>query len=539
MASQKNAQQQGLAACLAAFWSMLQPHPIHDVLSRPAAIVQTELAGTMVCGRGLTAALWEGLPTATAGAKMRQADVGLFVFDFRNRSGQEGFLDTSQQRVYDNADNLLQRIVDPSTTSTTETSAEQKQLWQWKFTDHRDLSEDVAVHDAYSGVQCRHLCQAHEACAYWTYIVKAPQVPDSLQGRCFLKSSLAAANRELAHPFVVSGERLCAHFGEGLSAEAARERVGLQTPVWRTSVGKKATAGLAQLPGAGTEDWYREAAKVLDEVGFVVILDALSDAQTTELLHKAKQVAEEMLLLDPERLGNRGPRRYSFGGASRTLHLMHIEGWEQLLDNEPVNQLLAAYYPEGFLACGGGGDFVLGSTSTYQSLHLDVGGPVHSLEKAPAIGVNFALEDISCADAPMRAVPYSHQNTTEPPDLTSEPQEMKDSVLCPLPRGSALVRDLRVWHGGTPSGSSLPRFLPNAEFVSLLWGSLTCGSGEILDPCQPVLPRTSHARLSPFARAISARLVDNTGALEHAGQSTDAWLIRDFRGYHRHKQEAY
>ena len=128
--------------------------------------------------------------------------------------------------------------------------------------------EDVAVHDAYSGVQCRHLCQAHETCAYWTYIVKAPQVPDSLQGRCFLKSSLAAANRELAHPFVVSGERLCVHFGEGLSAEAARGRVGLQTPVWRTSVGKKATTGPALLPGAGTEDWYREAAKALDEVGF-------------------------------------------------------------------------------------------------------------------------------------------------------------------------------------------------------------------------------------------------------------------------------
>ena len=262
----------------------------------------------------------------------------------------------------------------------------------------------MAVHDAYSGVQCRHLCQAHETCAYWTYIVNAPQVPDSLQGRCFLKSSLATANRELAHPFVVSGERLCAHFAEGLSAEAARARLGLQSPVWRTSV-HKATAGLPGLPllpGSGTEEWYREATKVLDEVGFatgscslaqfsvhcfspkveyfqgvegsnpgsqymfafssrlfdgafatclwgaeVVILDALSDAQTAELLHKAKQaqlqaqqlsssvqrlqrsakclahkVAEKMLLLDPERLGNRGPRRYSFGGASRTLHLM-------------------------------------------------------------------------------------------------------------------------------------------------------------------------------------------------------------------------
>ena len=30
-------------------------------------------------------------------------------------------------------------------------------------------------------------------------------------------------------------------------------------------------------------------------------------------------------------------------------------------------------------------------------------------------------------------------------------------LLCPLPAGSAIVRDLRLWHGGTPSGSSAIR----------------------------------------------------------------------------------
>ena len=126
---------------------------------------------------------------------------------------------------------------------------------------------DVAVHSAHSGVQCRHICQAHETCAYWTYIVNAPQVPENLRGRCFLKSESAVANRGVAHPFVVSGERLCQHFGEGLSFAAARERIGLQTPTWRTSVG--VTEGrAAMLPGSGTEHWFREAAKALEEVGF-------------------------------------------------------------------------------------------------------------------------------------------------------------------------------------------------------------------------------------------------------------------------------
>ena len=117
-------------------------------------------------------------------------------------------------------------------------------------------------------------------------------------------------------------------------------------------------------------------------------------------------------------------------------------------------------------------------------------------------------------------------------------QVMKHSVLCPLPAGSAIVRDLRLWHGGTPqwikfhetlgsistcswsvglqrslhcfkifkllvhlrspewhstlpnpamnciawfivfrsgciSARALQGYLPNAEFVSLTWGSLT------------------------------------------------------------------
>lgn len=100
--------------------------------------------------------------------------------------------------------------------------------------------------------------------------------------------------------------------------------------------------------------------------------------------------------------------------------------------------------------------------------------------------MNFVLEDLTCADAPLRVIPFSHRDTSEPPDLISEskvprdpdgptmalcpwsfilfqflvrfPKAMKQSVLCPLPAGSAIVRDLRLWHGGTPSGSSAIRF---------------------------------------------------------------------------------
>ena len=127
---------------------------------------------------------------------------------------------------------------------------------------------DLVVHAAHSGVQCRHLCQAHETCGYWSYIVNAPQVPENLRGQCFLKSSSASSRAERAHPFVVSGHRLCEHFGEGLSFTSAQGRLGLQIPAWRTSVSANKASMTGMLPGSGNEDWFREAAKVLDEVGF-------------------------------------------------------------------------------------------------------------------------------------------------------------------------------------------------------------------------------------------------------------------------------
>lgn len=83
-----------------------------------------------------------------------------------------------------------------------------------------------------------------------------------------------------------------------------------------------------------------------------------------------------------------------------------------------------------------------------------------------------------------------------------------------------------------------------------------CGSGEILDPCQPaawplqaavdveVLPAAAHRELSAFGQAISERLV---GLQPMEGPSFLArrclggvdWLIKDFPGFHRHRQEAY
>ena len=88
-------------------------------------------------------------------------------------------------------------------------------------------------------------------------------------------------------------------------------------------------------------------------------------------------------------LGNRGPRRYSLGGASQTRHLMHVPPWPRLLDAEAIHAVLAEVYgSDGYAAAGGGGDFVLPFTDLYQSLHTDLGLGLHTHHRAPAIAVS-------------------------------------------------------------------------------------------------------------------------------------------------------
>eukprot|EP00933_Yihiella_yeosuensis_P038373 TRINITY_DN32309_c0_g1_i2.p1 TRINITY_DN32309_c0_g1~~TRINITY_DN32309_c0_g1_i2.p1 ORF type:complete len:495 (+),score=80.17 TRINITY_DN32309_c0_g1_i2:138-1622(+) len=402
---------------------------------------------------------------------------------------------------------------------------------------------DLEVHVAHSAVMCRHLCQSHEKCEYWSYLVSSTALDESIRGKCFLKNTSAVNARVKAHPYVVSGPRVCGHFGEGLTDAEAQARTGLRIDVsWSTAVSPasaKAASAMQNLrSAAGSAEWYKDAAEAISTLGFIVVMDALLPHQVAELRQEAETIAERMLALDPSTVGNRGPRRYSFGGASRTLHMMHMPSWGQLLDVDAIHRILKEVYPQGYYAAGGGGDFVLNRTSTYQSLHLDVGGPVHELGHPVAIGVNYVLQDLSCADGPLRVVPGSQNYLMDPPDLISEPLEMKHAVICPLPAGSAIVRDLRVWHGGTPNGSDRTRYLPNAEFVSHIWGQLNCGTGQILDPCQPVLPETAYDKFSEHARGVAAGIVDRSGVVEQAMKSGE-WLLTEFPSFQRHQHDSY
>lgn len=403
---------------------------------------------------------------------------------------------------------------------------------------------DLVSYTALSAVQCRHLCQAHERCAVWSYLVDIPDL-GPLRGRCFLKDQAAISSRARSHPFVISGERLCQHFQEGTSEPPPSLLAAAVGTPWCTfaSTGTdRAAASLPFLPAAGTAAWALEAAGAFEVLGFVAVLDAIPVSLSKQLLATAEEVARQMLSLDPQRLGNRGPRRYSFGGASQYMHIMHVQPWAELLDLSAVHILLQAIWPEGYLAAGGGGDFVLASTDTYQSLHIDLGSSAfHELDAAPAIAVNVLLEDLDCRGGPVRVVPGSHRWPGAPPTLDRELQDFKVATLCPLPAGTVILRDLRAWHGGTPNVLARTRHLPNAEFVNAQWGPRTCRRGGYLDPCAPVLPESAHKRLSEQAKAISHGIVAERGegAWQEEPASSCSWLLPDFAKFTRHSEDAF
>merc|ERR1711870_150443 len=67
-------------------------------------------------------------------------------------------------------------------------------------------------------------------------------------------------------------------------------------------------------------------------------------------------------------------------------------------------------------------------------------------------------------NGPTRIIPGTQLLRGELP--TEIPSDWERSCLCPLPVGSAIVRDVRTLHSGTRNLTTTTRFLPSVEFVS-------------------------------------------------------------------------
>jgi len=249
-------------------------------------------------------------------------------------------------------------------------------------------------------------------------------------------------------------------------------------------------------------DEAESAADTFHRDGFVCIRDALKPPQLASAREGARRVIAEQRAAVDEAKMNRGFARHSFGDQ------IHHPEWAMLVDVPAVLPALEAIWQsEEFTCTGGGGDYCLPGAGI-QPLHSDLGEILHDPLNvvstrdlpAPFIVVNFPMIDFTPENGATRFVPGTQRSRAPIPSLEEEPAWMKESLLC-APAGTAIVRDVRCWHGGTPNRSEDVRAMTSVGYFAPWYRAREAS----------VIPRALYETLSPRAQQLCRHLVSPTG----------------------------
>jgi ectoine hydroxylase-related dioxygenase (phytanoyl-CoA dioxygenase family) len=240
------------------------------------------------------------------------------------------------------------------------------------------------------------------------------------------------------------------------------------------------------------------AAKIFHRDGFVCLKNALTPAQLAFAQAGAQRVIKEQTDADPERAGNRGHHRYSFGNQS------HHPEWAMLMDLATVLPVVEAIWGSADFTCtGAGGDYSLPKAER-QALHADMGDffkdPLGQVDfravPAPFIVINYMMVDFTVQNGAIRFIPCTQRSRAPIPSLADEPEWMQNNHLC-APAGTAVVRDVRCWHGGTPNLSDTIRPMTSAGYFAPWYRASET----------KVLPRDLYQAMSPRGQKICRHLV--------------------------------
>ena len=266
------------------------------------------------------------------------------------------------------------------------------------------------------------------------------------------------------------------------------------------------------------------AVRIFNRDGFVVVENALTPDQTEFLRAGVVEVVDEIVALDVDRDGNRGSHRYSFGGSSITLSMLHRPEWQMLVDLPTVTPIVTAIFQSSdYLLRAASGDFCLPGAVEYQPLHSDMRDrldadrtPFSSFQDprgflttrdlpCPYVCVNFLPFDQTALNGPTRQIPGTQHARAPIPTLGEEPEWMRLSTVCPAPAGAIQIRDVRAWHGGTPNLSDDLRAIPNLEFYAP-W---------FREPTVPGISYQDHQKLSDHAKRLTRfSVVDSSEELQ-------------------------
>jgi hypothetical protein len=271
------------------------------------------------------------------------------------------------------------------------------------------------------------------------------------------------------HRNLVSGDPRCAGWTRAYDDPGV---VALRARMWERN-------GIPGLEVCEPHEVER-AATLFHRDGFVAVRDAVPPDQLERLRDAAADVIEDLVAADPEGAVGGGagglPHRYSFGGTSASRHLFHRPEWCELIDMPTTTPILTAIFGSpNYIVYGCGGDMAFPGAIEYQGLHSDnvwselhdpVGGVTMRDLPTPSVHINVPLVDLTPENGPIRQIPGTHRSRAPIPRLADEPEWMRFSTVCPLAAGSAIIRDPRCWHGGTPNLSRDVRAMPNVEYLA-------------------------------------------------------------------------
>lgn len=250
-------------------------------------------------------------------------------------------------------------------------------------------------------------------------------------------------------------------------------------------------------------DQPQRAAALFHQHGFVALKDALTPQQLALAQEGARRVVAEQLAATPLEQANRGFARYSFGSQ------FHHPEWAQLVDLPTVLPTLDTIWGgPGYICMGAGGDYSVPGAKI-QHLHSDMAdfladplGQVTCWDlPTPFIVVNFLMTEFKEINGAIRFVPGTHRTRLRPPRIEEEPEHWRRSILC-APAGTAVVRDVRCWHGGTANNSQEWRIMTSAGYYAPWFHRPDLG---------PVLPRALYEKMSPRGRELCRFIVDWEG----------------------------
>lgn len=255
-----------------------------------------------------------------------------------------------------------------------------------------------------------------------------------------------------------------------------------------------------------------DASTSIADHGFILLSSVLHEDTCKAMLLRCASILESMLTIDTLHHGNRGFGRYSMGAAAASGQQLHHVEWASLLTDPVLDALDNIYGKDGYVLAGGGGEIVLGEVDEYQDLHADVSRmpfTCDTLHRPPVTVVNFCVHSVGEDHGPTRIWPKrgSPRDRERPMRQDAEPPAILRSTLAPMSMGCCVVRDARIWHGGTPNFRSYPRYLPNIEFFSREYWEHISAQNEAGRFNRRTMTLDVFQHLPPRAQSLAAHLV--------------------------------